>query len=261
MRKSLRWIACLAGIAMAGVASGAGRAKGVISALPDDPNASDVIVTSWEKSPPKPVALDAACGPDGSGGANLDIGTNQRKNRTDVPASYHFVRFSAISNLAMPSPSPRPPRSRWDPNTTAKVAQYEGVAVSVVGYLLGVKVEDQKSSPNGESTNCHRTDDNNVDWHVWLANKALTTKDQSVVVEVTPRVRKNHPRWSAAAVATLATNHTPVRVSGWLMYDPDHPDELPDGAHPSRATLWEVHPVMKFEKFANGQWVDLDQGP
>jgi hypothetical protein len=41
-----------------------------------------------------------------------------------------------------------------------------------------------------------------------------------------------------------------VTVSGWLMLDPDHPSDAtgtPNKPHPSRGTIWEIHPVMKIE--------------
>jgi len=38
------------------------------------------------------------------------------------------------------------------------------------------------------------------------------------------------------------------------MVDPDHVNHL--GKY--RGTLWEVHPITKFEVFQDGQFVDLD---
>jgi len=34
-----------------------------------------------------------------------------------------------------------------------------------------------------------------------------------------------------------------VRISGWLMLDPEHPDQLGK----TRGTIWEIHPVMKLK--------------
>jgi hypothetical protein len=51
-----------------------------------------------------------------------------------------------------------------------------------------------------------------------------------------------------------------VRISGWLMYDGQHPEQLPPGTPsqpPTRATLWEIHPIMKVEFKQNGVWKTL----
>jgi hypothetical protein len=69
-----------------------------------------------------------------------------------------------------------------------------------------------------------------------------------------------------AMLAPHVTAGDSVRISGWLMYDPEHFAQTSnyDPAHPSggvkvRATLWEVHPVTRIEVFdpATGQWRSL----
>lgn len=77
----------------------------------------------------------------------------------------------------------------------------------------------------------------------------------AIVVETTPRIRTSHPNWTTGGLGQYATNQTQVRISGWLMFDPDHPGHL--GKY--RTTLWEIHPITKIEAFVNGQWVDLDK--
>ena len=55
--------------------------------------------------------------------------------------------------------------------------------------------------------------------------------------------------------SVLLDNHVQVRISGWLFFDPEHPDQL--GV--TRATLWEIHPVMQIDVNQNGRWIPLDQ--
>ena len=43
-------------------------------------------------------------------------------------------------------------------------------------------------------------------------------------------------------------------VSGWLMLDPEHPDQVGK----TRGTIWEIHPVMRMEVEQQGRWVPLD---
>ena len=76
----------------------------------------------------------------------------------------------------------------------------------------------------------------------------------AVVVETTPRIRKSHPKWTPTALAPWKNTDAPVRISGWLMLDPEHRNHL----NKYRSTLWEIHPTTKIEVFSNGQWVDLD---
>jgi hypothetical protein len=49
--------------------------------------------------------------------------------------------------------------------------------------------------------------------------------------------------------------HPRVRVSGWVLMDQEHPDQLGK----TRGTLWEIHPVMQFEVQQGNQWIALDE--
>jgi hypothetical protein len=74
------------------------------------------------------------------------------------------------------------------------------------------------------------------------------------VVETTPPVRSKHPNWRTDLLGQIARKDQRVRVSGWLMLDPEHPDQVGK----TRATIWEVHPVMKIEVFDGDRWADMD---
>src|SRR2546425_2208427 len=91
----------------------------------------------------------------------------------------------------------------------------------------------------GESANCHWTRSNEVDWHIALTKFAKQGEPNAIVVKTTPRVRKDHPNWTPAAlkpwvISTTHTTENPVRISGWLMMDPEHRNHL--GRY--RTTLW-----------------------
>jgi len=125
--------------------------------------------------------------------------------------------------------------------------------VVVEGFLVHrVKVENEKP---GESTNCHRTADNEVDWHIYLSDTAdLDDISQAVIVETTPRTRPLH-KWKKADLDNVVNQNTPVRISGWLLYDFEHTGVIGT----QRASVWEVHPITKIEVKQNNTWVDLDQ--
>ncbi len=216
------------------------------------PGVSTSFSPNWDKPIPAPNTFegpDGQCGPTGDGG---DSFTNLRKNRTDVPQSYHEVTWKALQSL--PYPVAGRSLAQWTQQQVAQIQPYEGVPVSVTGYLVKIKVEDTGS---GESTNCHFVNADEVDWHVPFAEHPGDGEDTAVVVETTPRVRSSHPKWTTANLAPWVNSQAPVRISGWTLLDPEHRAHL--GKY--RSTLWEVHPVTKIEVFKNGQWVNVDDLP
>jgi len=62
-----------------------------------------------------------------------------------------------------------------------------------------------------------------------------------------------YPGWTKAKLTALATSKSRVRVSGWILMDPEHPDQVGK----TRATLWEIHPIVKIEVFSGGKWREL----
>ncbi len=223
--------------------------------------AATKVTATWAKPAPKTSSFRrsgfAACGPGGAGGDSL---TNLRKNRTDEPSQYHLVTFGAILNLPYPK-NHKPQRTSWPASDLQVIAPVEGIAVSFTGFIAsqrGIIVEDAQNSANGESTNCHATDDPGVDWHMTIVKGKNDPKSAGIVVETTPRIRANGHPWTPAMLASAIANRDSVRISGWLMYDPEHFAQTTnyDPAQPSsptaltvRATLWEVHPVTRIEVF------------
>lgn len=239
------------------------------AAPPSGGNATSVVDASWQKPPLHSTTLHRTgfpdCGPAGAGGDTL---TDLRKNRIDEPASYHPVTFDAI--LALPYPkNHKPQRTSWPAADLAVIAPYEGIPVSVSAFIAkqrGVIVEDSVASKKGEATNCHALDDAGVDWHVTLVRDPADPKSNGIVVETTPRVRANGHPWTPDMLSSAVANGDSVRISGWLLYDPEHFAQTTnyDPARPPkgltvRATLWEVHPVTKIEVFdrATGAWRTL----
>ncbi|MFL5403832.1 MAG: hypothetical protein ACJ8BF_13555 [Gemmatimonadales bacterium] len=186
------------------------------------------------------------CGAAGDGG---DEETNLRKNRTDVPRSYHDVSFEAIANL----PYPKAPKHRhdWSAAQLREIARFEGVPVRTTAYLVALKPQ---TGGSGESTNCHWIASAEVDWHMAIVGEVGQGEEEAVVVETTPRVRRKHPGWTPANLKPWVDVDAPVRISGWLMFDPEHRNHL--GRY--RSTLWEVHPITRIEVWRSGGWVDLD---
>lgn len=212
------------------------------------------IDTSWDK--PAPVSKsftgsEGVCPDSGDGG---DTATNLLKNRIDPLPPPHDVTWSAIGSLAYPAA--KPSRMSWTPAQLAQIKPYEGVALRVIAFISSdVKVE---SSGKGESTNCHFTGQDDVDWHVYLTEQPNQTIAQAVIVETTPRVRAGH-KWDHNVLQRWVNQNTPVRISGFLMLDPEHRDVVGS----ERETVWEIHPITKIEvckaaSCTEAQWADLD---
>lgn len=195
------------------------------------------------KQAPTQVTFEG-CPPEGDGG---DRALNAMKNRVDEGA-YVPVSLTAIVSLPWPPGIEQKRRASWSRRDAAEVAKYEGVPVQVVGYVAGAKLEGP------ESPNCHGADAPYRDFHIWMTDTSSTDRRGSVVVEMTPRVRTNHPGWTVAALRKLSRGKVKVRVSGWLMMDQEHPDQVGR----TRGTIWEIHPVMRFEVERGGRWVPLD---
>jgi hypothetical protein len=185
------------------------------------------------------------CPPEGDGG---DPALNRLKNRVDEASEYFSVPFDSVVQLPWPKAIERKDRDRWAAADAEAIARYEGIPISVEGFLARSKKEGE------ESCNCHGVQDDQVDFHVWLTKNANEERTNAIVVEVSPRLRSKHPAWTTDGLGRIARNDQRVRISGWLMMDPEHPDQIGK----TRGTIWEIHPVTKIEVEQNGGWVTLD---
>ena len=184
------------------------------------------------------------CPVEGKGG---DPALNRRKNRTEVPPSFESIDFEELVNLEVPAGVSKKPRAQWSRATLATLEGQEKRAVQVVGYLLGVKLEGR------EATNCGSDAPEERDFHVWLANSPDDDRLDAVVVEVTPRVRARHPSWSLTNLRRFVRQRSRVRISGWLMLDEGHPEQVGK----TRVTLWEIHPILRIEVWSARRWREL----
>lgn len=235
--------------------SGGGSSVGSATGAPSGSGPAGSIDSSWDKPAPKSTPFagsEGTCKETGDGG---DTATNLRKNRVDPLPAVHDVTWSAINSLTWPA---KPPTSRlkWTAAQLAKISPFEGSSLRVVAYLSHqVKVESEGS---GESTNCHFTQAEDVDWHIYLTQEPNLPISKAVIIETTPRIRAGHT-WESTVLQRWVNTDKPVRVSGFLMLDPEHWDVVGT----QRGTIWEIHPVMKIEvcptsSCAEGDWQDLD---
>ncbi|GAC1516588.1 MAG: hypothetical protein NVS1B4_12350 [Gemmatimonadaceae bacterium] len=243
---------------------------------PPAPVVAGAIDPAWPRTPSNATDYRWPDGPSvvcAAAGINGDPPTNLFKNRNDEPAQYHAVTWDAIANLEFPHNQlkHRSGSAPWSADDLAVLARYEGLPIAVAGFLSGAKEEvpGRDAAGNvrkGESTNCGENTPAHVDWHMYLTREPHQKTRSSIVVETTPRVRPNHPAWTLDGMKQLAANGDSVRVSGWLMFDPEHWDQMWQyrGAADTtgikaRVTLWEIHPITKIEVRRNGVWESLDR--
>lgn len=189
------------------------------------------------------------CPAAGDGG---DAILNQLKNRSEEPSDPHPINISQI--LQLPSSTQvghASFRKNWTQQNLDLVGPYEQRAIVIEGFLRRVKQEGP------EHCNCERQDLH--DFHMWMAANPADLSDRSMVVEATPRWRGANPNWNLKTLTRFALQHSRIRITGWMLFDQEHPDQLhaTQNLPIIRGTLWEIHPVTKIEVFSNGVWQEL----
>lgn len=151
-----------------------------------------------------------------------------------------FGRFVKLNHKAVK----RKGRNHWTDEQRQSNADLEdGKGITLVGYLYDAKYSV------AESCNSFKHDLGWRDFHIWIVKNAThANKPESIVVEITPRIRQNKPGWKLSKLRKLILSYhwVKVRVRGYLLFDDEHWD-FPMRTPPVRATAWETHPMTKFE--------------
>jgi hypothetical protein len=178
------------------------------------------------------------CFPEGSATSETYKAMNVLKNRNAAPKEEEIDPFVSMAALVAPGQD----ESRFSQDKGARIT----------GYVMDVQVGGK------ESCNCMATNHIDMDTHISLAlSPDATMKNQWVIVEVTPRLRKQMKDqgkdWSTDALKSdnqgIAGRW--VEVTGWLLFDIAHRDgaENTNPGNPSnwRATCWEIHPITRIK--------------
>jgi hypothetical protein len=196
---------------------------------------------------------EAAVAPETIGGVGID-GTrgdaelNREKNRFTKPLDVSDLTIEDILHtpVLLLEQAGKHKRKNWSQNATEYAEEEEHRGVRVEGYLVHAK-ESGPESCNGYS-------DSLRDYHIWISQNPTNDKSDGMIVEITPRWKVAHPNWRLHTIERLADDHARVRVTGWLLWDEEHPEEVGK----SRATQWEIHPVTDFEVYSGSDWKSLD---
>jgi len=170
-----------------------------------------------------------------------------KKNRWTAPQTYSDMTIADIISLPhdLLTAAGAEDRDKWTPATASQSQMSEGKAVRITGYFVSARKEGPEA--------CNGNDSNYNDFHLWIADSAGKGKQESLIAEATPYWEEQYPKWLFSTFTTLSNQHVQVRISGWIMWDEDHLSDVGS----SRASLWEIHPMTKFEYFSNGVWQTL----
>jgi len=225
--------------------------------------------------PSTATSIDALCGLGGTPGSESP--QNAAKNNFCALGAAGPITIQAMVNLQTSVQSNKaisfgnagkhPLSAHPGPmaNRAPLQALGEGKPVVLQGFVLAAEQEGE------ESVNCGKAvPDESVDHdiHISIVDSASNTNECSgIVAEMIPHHRPT--AWTPAAVDAVAKAHLMVRVTGQLMFDSSHTPCVAGAAiegDPKRASLWEVHPIYKFEVCPSGKcattgWVDLANWP
>ncbi len=229
---------------------------------------------SYPSPPPaKKPAIDSACGITGSGGEEAN--QNAAKNNycaTGTPQPMTIADFEQLQTQAANDSSIGFGDSDSGGHTKGPQvdraplqALGEGKIVTMTAYVLFARQE------KAESVNCGNKVPNQPayhDIHIELVDSAATTDECSgIVAEIIPHHRPDS--WTASNVSKLVSAKLMVRVTGQLFFDSSHvpcQEGQAVGDNPKRVSLWEIHPIYKFDVCSqgtctadSGDWMPLDQ--
>jgi hypothetical protein len=197
-----------------------------------------------EKPQPDPIGFNG-CPPEGKGG---DPRLNAMLNRADK-GDYVPVSIDSVLALTWPKSVENQPMSAWAPSSRSFVEQYLGIPVVVEGYIVNLR------EGGLYPWNCEKNDEVNPYWRIYLAAGPRDDRHQAIVAVSTPQTRMGHT-WTVDEIRSfLMGGRLRVRLSGWLYFNPFHPQDVGR----TRATLWEITPVMQIEVYQDGKWNPLDK--
>ena len=222
-----------------------------------------------------PTAMDnTSCTVSGNGGA--ETWQNEAKNNFCASGDPSNPTLTTIAELvALQAKAQQIPNINFgnrsshpltnNPGPVTKRAPLVDLGEGALVQLLGfVKIARQEQA---ESVNCGSNVPNADAYHDIHISIVLSPADaecSGVVVEMTPHHRPQ--AWTARLVTEVASAGLLVRVTGQRMFDSSHTPCQNGSAikgDPARISLWEIHPIYKFEvcpqgNCSSGGWVRLE---
>ena len=223
--------------------------------------------------PAKSPEIDSQCGLAGSG-TGPEGAQNSAKNNFCATGTPQAITIDDLTNLqAQVEKNPainfgnesKGTKKKGPTTNRAPLRKLgEDKLVTLKAFVLIARQE------GAESVNCEKNVPDQAafhDIHISLvASKDIDEECAGVVAEMSPHHRPDS--WSQENVEKVSKAKLPVRVTGHLYFDSSHfpcANGQPVGeGNPKRVSLWEIHPIYKFEVCTAdcdgaGTWVALDE--
>ncbi len=231
--------------------------------------------------PWKEIAVDhlitMECGREGKSEGGPGANQNRMKNNlcaTNEPVSLSYGDFSAMQRKANRRREKEADfnfGTRQHPiRNRAKLRDFyttkdgttvgEGVVVRHSGFLA--EARKARIGTSGESVNCKLTEKDENDIHIDIVRRPSDSPCLSVTAEMIPHFRPDS--WTPENLNHIRDLRLPVRVTGHLFFDSSHTPcvgtKSPGPGHPLRVSVWEIHPVYKFEVCRNRTKASCPEG-
>jgi hypothetical protein len=216
-------------------------------------------------------AIDAQCLIGGeTGSAAPETTQNKAKNNfcTTPPATSSITVAEMVNMQADVEKDSAINFGKNGPTTdrTPLKAMGEGQQRVLTGYVF-IARQEGKEAVNCGPTFPDKAETMDHDIHISIVgdlSQVHGNECESVVAEMSPHHRPDS--WTPQTVQAVAFQHLPVRVTGQLFFDSSHSpckDGKSEAGDPHRASLWELHPIYKFEvcpkdDCSGGGWQSLD---
>jgi hypothetical protein len=223
-------------------------------------------------APAKSPAIDALCGLPGSG-TGPEGQQNMSKNDFCATGTPQQITIADLTNLqtqveknpAINFGSENKGTRKKGPTTNRAPLKKlgEDKLVTLKAFVFIARQE------GAESVNCEKNVPDEPlfhDIHISLVASTANDECSGVVAEMSPHHRPDV--WTQENVEKVSNKKLPVRVTGHLYFDSSHfpcsNGQSAGEGNPKRVSLWEIHPIYKFEVCtANcdgaGTWIALDQ--
>jgi hypothetical protein len=224
-------------------------------------------------APAKAPSIDSQCGLAGSG-SGPEGAQNSAKNNfcaTGKPQEITIADLTSLQQQVEKNPAinfgneNKGARKKGPTVNRAPLKKLgEGKLVTLRAFVLIARQEGP------ESVNCEKNVADQPPFHdihiSLVASADIQEECAGVVAEMSPHHRPDS--WTHVNVEKVSRAKLPVRVTGHLYFDSSHfpcANGQPAGeGNPKRVSLWEVHPIYKFEVCTGdcdgvGTWVTLDE--
>lgn len=223
-------------------------------------------------APAKSPKIDSQCGLPGAG-TGPEGQQNSAKNNFCAKGTPQQITIADLTNLqkqveknpAINFGNENKGTRKKGPTTNRAPLKKlgEGKLVTLKAFVLIARQEGP------ESVNCEKNVPDEAPFHdihiSLVGSKDEDSECAGVVAEMSPHHRPDE--WTHGNVEKVSRAKLPVRVTGHLYFDSSHfpcTDGQPAGeGNPKRVSLWEIHPIYKFEVCTAdcdgaGTWVPLD---